>query len=96
MTKAPSYLDVTASKRGDTIYLHIVNTSFDKPVRSEIQVPGRVIESVKVFEIDADPMFEIYEENSSVLSVEEKTFDGQGAWVFPASSVSAMEIKLAG
>jgi hypothetical protein len=95
VTDVPSYLDVTASRRDNTIYLHVANTSFDTPVRSGIDIPGRKVESVEVFEIDVDPMFEIYEENATELAVVTKQFDGRGDWEFPASSVTAMEIKLA-
>ena len=51
----PDGLDVVASRRGDTVYLHVANTRRTRSVTATIQIAGQVIRSGRVFEIAADP-----------------------------------------
>jgi alpha-L-arabinofuranosidase len=94
--RAPDGLDVAASRSGDTLYLHIVNTQRTRSVRASFQTVGRRIQSGRVFEIADDPMVEVTLLNSGdVMRVAEKAMTDATAWEFPAASVSAIELKLA-
>jgi hypothetical protein len=93
---APDALDVAASRRGNTVYLHVANTHRVRSVRTTIGVAGHAIRSGRVFEIAADPAVEVsYLNSATVMQTVEKSFGGSGAWEFPAASVSAMELEIA-
>ncbi|GAC1472466.1 MAG: hypothetical protein PVSMB7_25180 [Chloroflexota bacterium] len=93
----PDALDVVASRRDNTVFLHVANTERTKSVNATIQIAGQVIRSGRVFEITADPMVEIsYLNSADVMKVLERPFSGNGAWEFPAASVSAVELEIAG
>ena len=61
VTKAPDGLDVTASRTGDRVFLHVVNTNRDRSVTTRLAVEGMSIRSGQVFELAADPEFEVIE-----------------------------------
>jgi alpha-L-arabinofuranosidase len=91
----PDGLDVVASRRGDTAYLHVVNTQRQRSVKTTIQIAGKVIRSGRVFEIAEDPAVEVsYLNDAEVMRARETTFPGNGVWDFPAASVSALEIRI--
>jgi hypothetical protein len=99
VNRAPDGLDVaasvTAGSGGDALYLHVVNTKRQRPVRASFQVAGRRIQSGRVFEIAEDPMVEVTLLNSdSVMLAREKTIQDAAIWEFPPGSVSAVELKL--
>jgi alpha-N-arabinofuranosidase len=91
----PDGLDVVASRRGTTVYLHVVNTQRTRSVSTRIQIAGEVVRSGRVFEISGDPAVEVsYLNDAEVMKVLEKPFAVQGAWEFPAASVSALELEI--
>jgi alpha-L-arabinofuranosidase len=93
---APDGLDIAASRGGDTLYLHVVNTQRARAVRAGVQVAGHKVQSGRVFEIADDPMVEVTLLNSAdVMRVVERPMPDATAWEFPAASVSAVEFKLA-
>jgi hypothetical protein len=93
---APDGLDIVASRRDDTLYLHVVNTNRMRAVKANLQVAGKQVRSGRVFEIADDPMVEVTLLNSAeVMRVAEKNMQDTTAWEFPAASVSAVELKLA-
>jgi hypothetical protein len=88
-------LDIVASRTNDTLYLHVVNTNRTRAVKANFQIPGKQIQSGRVFEIADDPMVEVTLLNSAdVMRVAEKTMTNVTTWEFPAASVSAVELKL--
>ena len=91
--QAPSDLDVTASRTGGRVWLHVVNTSFQRTVRARFEVGGRAIASGRIFEIAADPQFEEMGNEPDVLAPKEKQLPGSGEWAFPPASVSAVELS---
>ena len=94
--QTPGGLDIAASRRGDTLYLHVVNTHRNRAVKTGFQIAGRRIQSGRVFEIADDPMVEVSLLNSAeAMRVGENDIGDSGIWEFPAASVSAVEIKLA-
>ena len=88
-------LDVVASRRGDTVYLHVANIRRTQSVSTTIQIAGQVVRSGRVFEIAADPEVEVsYLNDAEVMRTREKPFAGNGVWEFPAASVSALELQI--
>ncbi len=89
---APVDLDVTASRSGDTYYLHVVNTNRTLPRETELRIGGTAVDGT-VHEIAVDPTFEIRKpEPQSMTPVETKT--DRGRYRFAAASVSAVELKM--
>ena len=95
--RMPDGLDVTASRRGNTVFLHVANTLRTKAVSATIQIEGQAAGAGRVFEITADPMTELsYLNSADVMKIVEKPLAAGGVWEFPAASVSALEIGIAG
>src|SRR5438132_1491955 len=93
----PDGLDVVASRRGDSVYLHVANIQRTRPVNTTIQIGSHVIRSGRVFEITAEPAVELsYFNSADVMKTLEKPFAADGVWEFPAASVSAVELQIAG
>jgi hypothetical protein len=90
----PGGLDITASRTGDTVYLHVVNTQRTRSVTAQLGVAGRVVQSGTVFEISSDPQVEILPDNAEVLAPVRKDLPRDAQWTFPAASVSAVELTL--
>jgi hypothetical protein len=91
---APAGLDATASRAGDTLYLHVVNTERTAPVSTRIEAPGLELTGGRVFEIAADPELEVMEGTEERLAPQEKPLPASGLWTFPPASVSAVEIDV--
>ena len=99
---APDGLDVTASRTGDTVYLHVVNTRRTRAVQAQLAVEGHWITSGCVYEIAAEPELEVLPDNADVLTpVRRELAPGaslpgartpDARWTFPAASVSAVEL----
>lgn len=94
VTRAPAGLDVTASRSGDRLWLHVVNTRMRAAVRARLVVAGRRIGPGRIFEISAEPMFEQMGREPDPLAVKERRLGTDGEWTFPAASVSAVELEL--
>jgi alpha-L-arabinofuranosidase len=93
---APDGLDVTASRRGGTLYLHVVNTDRTRAVKTNVRISGARVRSGRVFEIADDPMVEVTLLNSDdVMRLAEKVMTDATVWEFPAASVSVAELTLA-
>ena len=97
--KAPRDLDVTASRTGGRVWLHVVNTNRTKPVRSSIAVEGMRIVSGKVHEIAVQPELEVWWRNAEEFAPVERRLSSRApakgsSWTFPAASVSAVELKI--
>jgi len=91
----PDGLDIVASRRADTVYLHVVNTRRTRPVRAAIRIAGSRVGGGRVFEIAEDPSVEVsYLNDADVMKTQEKPFGGSGVWEFPAASVSALELSV--
>ena len=90
---APDGLDVVASRRDKTVYLHVVNTQRTRSVSASIQIGGAALRSGRVFEITEDPAVEVsYLNAADVMKTVGKPFAADGVWEFPAASVSALEL----
>ncbi|MCC7358563.1 MAG: hypothetical protein IT317_03750 [Anaerolineales bacterium] len=93
---APAGLDITASRAGGRLYLHVVNTQANQPVPAQFAAGDQAIAGGRVYEIAADPMEVVTPHNGSDFATTEYALEpGQTDWLFPAASVSAVELDLA-
>ena len=95
VVKTPPGLDVTASRSGDRIWLHIANINRTHPVKARIQVAGRTVRGGAVHTIAADPMLEVHERSHGTLAPKMQRLSASEVWTFPAASVSVVEIESA-
>ena len=91
----PPDLDVTASRTGNTLFLHVVNTNRTQPVATAFRVKNQQITSGKAFQIAADPTFEIMNAKNDPLQPKESVVDVQAPFIFPPASVTAVELTVA-
>jgi alpha-L-arabinofuranosidase len=94
VTKMPEELDVTASRSGNRIFLHVVNTSRTRSVNAQLAIAGMTIRAGSVFEIATDPEFEVWADVADVIAPRQKPLTADGQWTFPAASVSAVELEV--
>ena len=94
VSNMPYELDITASKTDNTVYLHVVNISRVKPIKIKLNVNGMIIRSAKVFELSADPEFEILNAANDPLVPKEKILMVSEPVVFPPASVTAVELSV--
>jgi alpha-N-arabinofuranosidase len=91
----PDGLDVVASRRGNTVFLHVANVQRAMPVTATLQIAGHTIQSGRVFEICAEPTVELsYLNSADVMKTVERPMTANGVWEFPAASVSAVELEI--
>ena len=98
VSAAPEGLDVTASRTGDQIYLHVINTKRTQPVQAKLRVQGCNLIAGQVFEIAADPVVEIDQGVPEAFSPVERLINTEMAdcanWEFPAASVTVIELAM--
>ncbi len=92
---APGDLDVTASRTGDRVFLHVANINRRRPVTARFEVRGNRIVGGRVFHIALDPEHEVFEHKPEVTHPRESPLPLSGPWSFPAASVSAVELDIA-
>jgi alpha-L-arabinofuranosidase len=94
--KAPSSLDVAASRTGNRIWLHVANLDFRSSVEAALSIEELRIARGRVFEIaPEDPRETVSQDQPHVFRPKERTLAGGPAcrWRFPARSVSAVELE---
>ena len=96
VVEAPDDLDVTASRTGDRLFLHVINTHRRREITATLDVAGRPIDSGRVFTLVADPEAEIIETEPEVVALKEADLPADGRITFPAASVSAVEVDARG
>jgi alpha-N-arabinofuranosidase len=94
VVRTPPELDVTASRTGNKIFLHVINTHRMRSVQAQVALAGLSIRSGSVFEIAVDPDFEVWSETRDVIAPKRKDFPAAGSWDFPPASVSALELEV--
>jgi hypothetical protein len=83
---------MAASRSGDHLFLHVVNTSRTRSIAVGLTVSGMTIGSGSVFEIAGDPEFEVWSAVAEVLAPQRKQLPPGGQWTFPPASVSAVDL----
>jgi alpha-N-arabinofuranosidase len=94
VSSAHGDLDVTASRNGERIYLHVINTNRDRSASADLRVGGMRIVSGRIFELAADPEFEVIQTQSDEIVPKEKNLPESCRWIFPPASVSAVELDV--
>ena len=91
----PEGLDVVASRRDNTLFLHVANTRRAKSVTAALHVTGSTIRGGRVFEIAEDSTIELsYLNSADVMKTVEKPMSAPAVWNFPPASVSAVELEI--
>lgn len=94
VTRSPSALDVTASRTGRRIWLHVANTLRTRAVKASVRIEGMKVLSGKVFQIAVEPELEVWWRNAHRFAPVEKKLPAGAKWTFPAASVTAVELKV--
>jgi len=87
-------LDITASRTGNRVFLHVANINRTEPVTVRLQIEGEDIQSGKVFCIALDPAHEIFRHDPEFTAPKEFSIPDSKEWTFAAASVSAVELDL--
>lgn len=95
---APSSLDVTASRTGNSIFLHVANMNYSRSTAATFAIDGMAVTSARVFHIAPEkPRQEISPRNPAVFNPREHVLPQSDVfrWHFPARSVAAVELACA-
>ena len=92
--KAPTSLDITASKTGNTYYLHVVNTDRLNTVSAQFNIAGLHFTKGTAYEIAADPTYEILSHAQDILKPVQKDITPGKPYAFPPASVTAIELMV--
>jgi alpha-L-arabinofuranosidase len=92
--EAPPDLDVTASRTGEKVFVHVINTNRTQARPATLAVAGMTIRAGTSFTIAADPTFEIIAAERDPMRVREGKVDVTAALSFPAASVTALELDV--
>lgn len=91
----PSGLDVVASRNGETVYMHVVNTKLDRTTLCAPSIAGKQPQSVRTICLSAaDPFREIESAIDDPVIREEHTVAAGEAIRFPPASVTAVELTI--
>jgi hypothetical protein len=90
---SPDGLDITASRGSGKYFLHVANTNMVDDVAVELNVKEADIRSGRGWQIVQDPMLEIDQSTHESIVPEEKELAMDRRWIFPAASVTAIELK---
>ncbi len=88
-------LDVVASRSNDSIFLNLVNTSFDQACDFEFDIPGYRVKSGSGSMIHESPMVEISSLNcQEVMQTTELTWPVNGPIKLPPASVTSWKLDV--
>jgi hypothetical protein len=90
----PEGLDVAASRSGDRLFLHVVNTQRRTPIAARFAALGLKARAGKAAWFALEPELEIIDYRPDQQVPREKVLDPGTPWEFPAASVSAVELDL--
>jgi len=86
-------VDAVASRTGDTVYVHMINTDCHNPASCQLSIPGEKIRSVKMYSVSENIMTEVTMCNPNVFAIREETVVGDTVVLKPGA-VAALEIEL--
>ena len=87
-------LDITASRTGNQLYLHLVNPSPDSAVSLDLTVAGQQIIAAAAWQIAAPPFAEVDEFQPDVFAPVERALTPGEPLRIPACAVLAVELTL--
>ena len=98
VTANDSGLDVAAGRRGDMLYLHVVNPDLDSAVVTDLIVEAGTVAGITGYEIAPGHHSDAIDTtNPDVFDVRERRAEPTGGplrWIFPRASVTALAIEL--
>ncbi len=94
VSNVPVGLDITASRTDNRIFLHVVNINRATPVKLKLNISNMNIISGRVFELSADPEFEIISAGNDPLTAKVRELSLNEPVLFPSASVSAVELLI--
>jgi alpha-L-arabinofuranosidase len=98
VTVSGTALDVAGSRKGNTLYLHVVNADLEHATKAEISVTGASPSSAFAHEIAPTDLNTAIDTTSlDVFDVAQHTISvdrGTIVWSFPKASVTSLEIQL--
>jgi hypothetical protein len=94
VTGAPDGLDAVASRTGDKVFLHVVNTQRTRSAKARFKVDGMKLAWGRAFWFALDPEFEVFEHRPEHTFPRESDLQPGEAWVFPPASVTAVELNV--
>lgn len=94
VSNTPEGLDITASRTGNTIYLHVVNINRNSAIKTSVNIDGMSIQSGKAFQLCTDPEFEIMSYSNDPIVSKEKVLTPNELIEFPAASVTVLELVI--
>jgi len=89
----PPELDITASRTGSKFFVHVANTHRTRSQSCRLSLGGLTLRSGKAFEIAPDPWLEITSAKDDPMQVRTRDLDLNVPLVFPAASVTALELQ---
>jgi len=92
--RSPPDLDVTASRTGEKVYVHVVNTHRTRDVRAKVHVDGMRLAGGRAFQIADDPWRIVNETCPDAFAPVKRRVPKTGNWTFPAASVTAIEVAV--
>jgi alpha-L-arabinofuranosidase len=95
VNSAPSNLDISASRTGDKVYVHVANMNYSGSTQAAFAIKGLAATGGKVWEISPEnPRQEISPLNPDVFNPREHELPQADVlkWTFPARSVSVVEL----
>jgi alpha-L-arabinofuranosidase len=93
VSQQPGDLDITASRTGNRMFLHVANLNRSKTVRAKFDLGTLQIKSGKAFEIAAPSDAEITRFRPHMFDPKTKEIRLDQPWEFPAASVTAIELE---
>ena len=94
VVSAPAQLDVTASRTGNTVFVHAVNTDRARALPFTLEVADHTILSGQLWEITDDPMREIDQSGPGLFAPVRRPLAEASTWTCPPASVSALELAI--
>jgi alpha-L-arabinofuranosidase len=88
-------LDVTASRAGNKVFLHVANTDFSRATSARLAVTGLAVSAARAFTIAPDdPRQAVTENQPNAHAAKEQAIavGDEIHWSFPARSVTAVEL----
>jgi alpha-L-arabinofuranosidase len=90
-------LDLTASRKDNRVFLHVINTDLHRDQKAELSIQGHSVKGGEAFEIAPGNIAAYVDhERAEVFSPKQRKISGMSplTWTFPAASVTAVELDI--
>lgn len=96
VSRTPDGLDVTATRAAGKVFLHIVNTRYNRAVEARFAVAGASIASGRVFQVaPSDLRTAAVPDQPGIFHPVESPLPPDLSWRFPPGAVAAVELETA-